>query len=251
MNRRTEGQHGRSPSRGRGRDALRTARLLLGLSLRADRSASEQPSVSVRAVRALERVSPGGAYFICGPSGSGKTTHLRRLVRALRVRGETVIGMTSTPPAAACSKRLIDLGRGLSMQRWLTILAHAGLAEAGLFATRLRDLSTGQQRRAAAACTLARAERSRPRTRLSTTSRKVWIVADELTSGLDRSTALSLAAGLARFIAGTRLGTCPLRLLVTTHDGSFAEAIRPEVEVVCRLNAPAAVFTRSQRRRAS
>lgn len=233
--------------------AIARAQRELGISMSEIERGAGRPGVGVRAVRAIERMPSGGACFICGPSGSGKSTHLRRLVEEIVSRGGTVLelddGEGGRKREGAEDRQLIELGAGLSMRRWLAILSHAGLAEARLFARRLSALSDGQRRRAKVAMLLAKMERRRRR--WSGGARKqhagfagVWIVADELTSGLDRQTAVSLAAGLSRYVGACAGGREPVRLLVTAHDAALGEAVRGCVEIVCRLNAPARVFVR-------
>lgn len=232
--------------------ALARAQRELGISMTEIERGAGRPGVSVRAVRAVERMPSGGACFICGPSGSGKSTHLRRLVDEIITHGGTVLeldGDGAWTCERAADRRVIELGAGLSMKRWLAILSHAGLAEARLFARRLCELSDGQRRRAKVAMLLAKAERRHGRWRAGAREQHagfagVWIVADELTSGLDRQTAVSLAAGLSRYVAACAGGREPVRLLVTAHDEAMGEAVRASVEIVCRLNAPARVFLR-------
>lgn len=234
--------------------ALVRAQLALGLPLIGGTAAGvHQPVVvSAHALRALRRVPLGGACFVCGPSGSGKSTHLREFARQIAGLGGALLvlnGPGSPPRPRAMARRLIELGAGLSLRRWLTILSHTGLAEAGLFARSLCELSEGQLHRAKVAMLLGRAERL-ARRRLRGVKKHppgdpgVWIVADELTTGLDRQTAVSLAAGLSRFVASTATGTSPLRLLVSAHDPALGEALRARVRIVCRLNAPATVLLR-------
>lgn len=248
------------PSRTNARgQALLRAQLALGLPLiNAVELAGHAPRVANRAVRAMSRVPAGGACFVCGPSGAGKSTHLRQFVSQIAADRGTVLELMHTPSTRRASHagdlRLIELGAGLSLHRWLTILAHVGLAEAGLFARRLSELSDGQMHRAKVAMLLAKAERLRRRRQGRAARTRgaadagVWIVADELTSGLDRQTAVALAAGLARYVAASAASADALRLLVAAHDPALGEALRADVEILCRLNAPATVLIRQRRR---
>jgi ABC-type glutathione transport system ATPase component len=234
--------------------ALARAQRVLGLPLTRSADGREhQTCVKVRsaAIRALERVPAGGAYFILGPSGAGKSTHLRRLVQRIKSLGGTVFQLRGNADRLRVrigARPLIELGAGLSTRRWLAILAHAGLAQAGLFARRVDELSQGQLHRAKLAMLLARAARRHSRARRDHRKQHekhgAWIVADELTSGLDRQTAVALAAGLARYVSTTSDHAAPLRLLVADHNENLCEALHASVEVHCRLSAPATVMVR-------
>ncbi|MEZ4448625.1 MAG: ATP-binding cassette domain-containing protein [Nannocystaceae bacterium] len=205
-------------------------------------------------------VRGGRAIAVVGPSGSGKSTLARALVGLevevageLTHRGAPIDGSRGAwarlrrevqlcwqDPSRALDPRRsvdasIDEARHLAgLPRWRADEpARLGLAEElGLAVPHLRarpsELSGGQQQRAA----IARALAAEPKA----------LIADEITSALDRPIARELAGLLARRVAAG------LGLLVITHDLALWPPLCDEVVVlaegrVIERGAPAKLLT--------
>jgi polar amino acid transport system ATP-binding protein len=188
------------------------------------------------------RVGAGEAVAVMGPSGAGKTTLLRCLDGLERADGGTVRvgGDTFAPDAPDYDRAVARVRRrlGLVFQEWhlfphLTVLENVALApvhvagrapeaaardanalldRVGIAAragARPRELSGGEQQRAAIARALALAPEA--------------MLMDEPTSALDGERARSLVALLR--------GLCAegLALLFVTHDEPFARALADRV----------------------
>ncbi|MBL0921678.1 MAG: AAA family ATPase, partial [Phycisphaerales bacterium] len=169
--------------------------------------------------------APSAIALISGPSGAGKSTLLRALPEHLSARALHPIPIDAHFPRPAAVVDLFDS----SLDEALRLLAHAGLAEAALFARTPDQLSDGQRTRLALALALDGA-RQRPRQRCV-------LIADEFLHNLDRPTARSVALTLRRAVRAT-----PNLALVaaTTHDDLTA-ALQPDHHVklnLCSLVAP-------------
>ena len=206
---------------------LRHAAAAFGLWLRPNRSA-ERPRPSRALIRSLVAdLRAGRIICITGPSGAGKSSLLDSVVRAAAEAG---MHCTSADRPRR-PDRLVADALGDSLESALALLADAGLAEASVLARRVRELSVGQKHRLALAQTLDRLPAGG------------IVLCDDFTAPLDRPTACSLAAALARAARRRRLGA----LLASTHD-DIRPYLSPDVLVEIPLDAPAERSLASTRR---
>ncbi len=168
-----------------------------GLAVRRGRGADGMHDGRARrGAAALDALAvAGGLTLLLGPSGSGKTTALRALAARVRRRRGAIVAPSDSRRAKPCA--LIDLLPGPLDER-LGVLASAGLGEAARLARRVGELSEGERARARLAMAMARCAR------LAARGRPCTLLIDEFTSGLDRATAVSLCASLARWCARHR-----------------------------------------------
>ncbi|CAN5759406.1 hypothetical protein BH11PLA1_BH11PLA1_21530 [soil metagenome] len=234
---------------------------LLGLDLLAlaARSAPNTPSArraaAVAATLAAARTladliastnAPRAIVLLVGPSGSGKSTIFRALRLALRQRHLAVI--TPAPArtlAPHAHRRAADLAPFLPVAAWLRLLSAVGLAEAGLLGARLADFSEGQAHRLALALALARAAYTPP-ARPHHAAPRIWIALDEFTSVLDRATARSLAAGLARAARSESIAPNLAGLLLATAHADLEDPLTPDLAVHTRYLGAPRIFTRPE-----
>ncbi len=177
---------------------------------------------------------PGCVVLITGPSGSGKSTALATARRTLRTCAVLVRRDGSPRTLATDSRRMIEMATGVSTRAWLGFLADAGLAEARLLNRRARELSDGQRSRLALALMLAATARVR---------RPTALIVDEFAALLDRATAQSCAASLARAIRRSA-GDAPRSLMIATSHEDLIDALRPDVHVSLDARRPARVHVR-------
>ncbi len=199
----------------------------------AERDARARAAHARYAARALDRaLGRGHVAFITGPSGGGKSTLLRALALRLRARGERVVW---ADPSRLCAgaRPLVDRVPG-PLPAALGHLARAGLAEARLWPRSVRALSEGERARAALARSMALCERAGAAT----------LLADEFCSGLDRATACSVAAALARWARGTG-GRRSVRVVVASAHDDLLEALDPRLLVYVGLPGEAAQLERA------
>lgn len=195
---------------------LRAAAAALGLWLRPQRRrrAPAPPGAVVGAI--VRDLLARRVVLIQGPSGSGKSTLLASVRRAAARRGLRLCA--ADHPRA--EHALVADALGSSLDAAMSLLADAGLAEGALLARRVRELSVGQRHRLALAQAL---DRTRARSA---------IVADDFTATLDRATAHSVSAALARAARRRGVGA----LLATTH-ADLTPFLRPDVLVDAPLDA--------------
>lgn len=200
----------------------RTLTVAAGLGIDADSAAAAHGALARRLAPLAAQVllMPAGAcVLVSGPSGAGKSTLLRLTAVGARRRGVRVV---HTGPLSAAQK-----GRTVAAQRaamplgtWVRLLAAVGLAEARVLITPAGGLSQGQSARlrlALAAARCLRMARAGP----------VLLVADDWCAALDGPAALSLCAGVRRWLAGAG----GVRLLCAATDGTLGAALRPDLHI--------------------
>jgi ABC-type ATPase with predicted acetyltransferase domain len=181
-----------------------------GLAVRHNPGAP-RPTHRVMAVDLLRRLSPGGMALITGRSGSGKSSLLNEVEECARAMGVRVVRAGAEGPEAP----LIDaIDRPLPEA--LRLLAHAGLADATLFARTPAELSEGERARmriARALCDVSRREDS-------------LILIDEFASVLDRTTARCLCHSLRR-----RMRRMSARVVAATAHDDVIAWLSPDVHI--------------------
>lgn len=165
--------------------------------------------------------------LLTGPSGAGKSTLLRALPDHLRKRRIHCIHLDAIPLR---DEALVDLFDS-NLDEALRCLAHAGLAEAALFARPPSQLSDGQRTRLRIALALDLARR-RPREPCA-------ILADEFLHTLDRPTARSVAITLRRAV----LSTTNLSLIAATAHDDMTHPLQPDHHLALDLGDLAAPST--------
>ncbi len=186
-----------------------------------------------RDIAALAASQSPSVILITGASGTGKSTLLRRLRRELRDRGVRCVSPRDVSQRSATT-RVIDLSPRTSPALWLRQLGDAGLAEARLLNRLPRDLSEGQRARLSLAIGLASTRRDR---------RLRALLADEFLALLDRATAMSCAASIARAVR--RDADRPRSLIACTSHDDLAGALCPDMHVHLHPHRPPAVHTRA------
>jgi len=161
-------------------------------------------------------LAPGSSTLIVGCSGAGKTTLLDGAEREARARLWRVVRpeRVRLRRAPAVDQFPRDTPEG-AMRR----LAGAGLGEAMCFVRRPGELSAGQLARLRLAVAMERASRG---------SHDALLLVDAFASGLDRLTAQSLLALLARWAGGPGRR----RALCAASDETLAALAPPEARTV-------------------
>lgn len=194
-----------------GLDGHTRARTLDRLSRLSDRVATE--------------LRPARTLLITGASGAGKSTLLSLLAAAIEARGRHPVWSIRTTDLERRRARAIDLvscacrpsprGRSGSPEheheRGLRLLSRAGLSDARLAVMRACDLSDGERARLALALGMARC----------TDAPGPVLMVDEFGTGLDDTTARSVAHGLARWCAATGASAA-----VVTHREALIGPLR-------------------------
>lgn len=206
------------------------AAMLLGVPIIArtgsarDRHAKLLRACDAAAGEVAASLTNRGVAYITGPSGGGKSTVLRALARQLRARSSRIIRVNHAATSIARSKLPIaHLCLSTPVQRWLSILAAAGLGEPALLPLTPAMLSDGQRHRLALAACMQLALRA---------TTEVWVLCDEFASVLDRPAALGLSATIARW---TRKSESRVRLVVcTAHDD--LRTLEADITVRCGLD---------------
>lgn len=157
-----------------------------------------------------------GLVLFTGPSGSGKS----RLLRAVRHALDTTPRHTADANAPIHHPHLtpIDALTG-PIDRRLALLARFGLAEPRLWPRPIHTLSDGERARFA----LARAVSTLP----DSSAHPPLLIIDELASLLDRNTARSLAATLARWARA--LPPPGVLVLAATAHADMARFLAPDL----------------------
>ncbi len=201
----------------------------LGMGVESTRAVGDQ-----RAARAVVQsaLTPNSISLITGPSGSGKST-LLRTIHALLISGglhcETVDPGASLPRIGCLLDHL-----GHNAHAAARHLSAAGLADATLWARSPAELSDGERARFA----IARAWANLADAPHDTTSgAPAILLIDECASTLDRTTARSACASLAKLAR-----TAPnVSLICATAHADVAQWLAADLEVHCRLAAPARI----------
>jgi ABC-type ATPase with predicted acetyltransferase domain len=153
-------------------------------------------------------LGPGDVVLITGPSGAGKSTLLRAIAAALRERGVKTMTLDELPlPADMPAVDAFDC----PLAEALTLLARAGLSEAGLLVRAPAHFSEGQRFRYRLAHFFA--------------SDADVLVADEFCATLDRITARVVAWQLGKFARASGKSI----LVATTHEDLAAD-LRPTLQ---------------------
>lgn len=157
-------------------------------------------------------LSPGRIVLVTGPSGSGKSSVLRAI--ADEVGGSERVTAARFPR----NRSVVDcVAPNAPMAVALEILTACGLGEPRLWVRRFRDLSDGEQFRAALARAIGRAVRSKT---------SPVIFCDEFTAILHRRIAKGIAYNLRKLV--TRHS---LRLVVATTSDDIAGDLQPDQHV--------------------
>jgi ABC-type glutathione transport system ATPase component len=173
-------------------------------------------------------LQPGQIALFSGPSGCGKSSLLRAAVAGLRALDHhriITLGDIQLP-----DRPLVD-ALDLPVPDALKLLSACGLGEAHLFLRSPTELSEGQRYRfqiAAGLASIVSASRG--------AASANWLVADEFTSSLDRTTAQVLAFNLSRQARKLGVGC----LLATTHEDVAAD-LAPDLWVRPNLDGRMAV----------
>ncbi len=190
-------------------------------------------------------LQPGDVVLFTGASGSGKSSLLREVVRQLDCReGEAPAEPRATeddvsqtrlsrsfalPSDASDPQRLLDLPSlplgtqtivdaiPLPFEDALQLLAMCGLGEAPLLLRTPQELSEGQRYRFSLALAVSR--------------KPQWIVADEFTAVLDRTTAKVIAYNVRRIADRYGVG-----FLLATAQGDVEADLSPDLCVTCDLD---------------
>jgi len=210
-------------------ERLLRACAMFGLRVeRASRAQSLDQALRRRANQAASAIDralePRQVCFITGPSGGGKSNILRALLRRLRIRRAPIVECATSRLTRGPRQPVVDC-LDAPLEETLRALAHAGLAEAMLFARAPDELSDGQRWRLALALAMHDANRrANPRT-------PATLVIDEFAAVLDRTTASTVAATAARWARAASV-----RLVCSTAHDDLAPALRPDLTVTCPLD---------------
>ena len=171
-------------------------------------------------------IRPGDMVFFAGPSGSGKSS-LLQATAALLPRVVSVDDLR-------LPKRCLADALPLPIQAGLELLGTCGLAEARLLVRTPEELSEGERHRFRLALGIARLQSraSRKRQRPENSTRSGWLMADEFTAKLDRTTAKVVAFNLRRLADRIGVGF----LLAGAYDDILAD-LDPDLLVRCELDA--------------
>ncbi|MFG0260114.1 MAG: AAA family ATPase [Phycisphaerales bacterium JB041] len=168
------------------------------------------PSTAVGRVLSL----PGGSVaLVTGPSGCGKTTLLRAVADATHARVVDAARLLQDAPG---DRPVLDLITN-PVSETLRALAAAGLAEPGLWARAVPELSEGQRSRLGLALAIACV---RP-------GERALLVSDEFASTLDRVTARGVARTVRRWASRH---PDVLVLCATAHE-DLAPDLRPDAHL--------------------
>ncbi len=167
----------------------------------------------------LARICASRIVLVTGASGAGKSCRLRGIQHALSTPGASRVHVAEdqvTQKNPRCA--MIDLLEGPIESR-ATTLAHAGLAEPGLWAMPASCLSVGQRARFALAQSMHCAKPGDV------------LIADEFATPLDRANAYSLARTMRRWAINRRI------TLIAASAHEDLEAML-EPELVIDMNTP-------------
>ncbi len=186
-------------------------------------------------------LQPGDVVLFTGASGSGKSSLLREVVRQIgqtsdkwqvpsaKAEGFSPLGTCPLPLATSQPPLLLDLPTlplgnktlvdaiPLPFEEALQLLAMCGLGEAPLLLRTPQELSEGQRYRFALALAVA--------------LKPQWIIADEFTAVLDRTTAKVIAYNVRRIADRYGVG-----FLLATAQGDVAADLSPDLCVTCDLD---------------
>lgn len=187
----------------------------------------------------LTGLLPGSIAVVAGPSGSGKSRTLHALADHLRARNRPspapVVGPGEPPldPATCVIDALAS-----PLDDAIGLLARAGLAEARLFAAPIDQLSEGERHRLSLAVCMERA----------LSHQGTWLLIDECASVLDRQTAASVCATLARWVrrVGVRAG---VRLVCASAHEDLPRLLGADVIVRCAPTGDVSVAGRARTKR--
>jgi len=185
------------------------------------------PRINARAcARRIVRVlAPGQIVLIAGPSGSGKSTTLNELSRIAQTVALRIVRPRPPQPDLPAISQL-----GRDFDDAMSLLARAGLSDAGTIVRPAGELSEGERARLSLAIALGRAR-----------SHDTLLVADEFTSALDATTARSVAISLARWI---RLS--PVRAALAGTRESLIHWLSPDLVLQHDLARDALLVARDQ-----
>jgi ABC-type transport system involved in cytochrome bd biosynthesis fused ATPase/permease subunit len=216
-------------------------------------SAGEQPGLSLpeRVASELDAAAQAGVItLLTGPSGVGKSRVLRSLHARLRTRRQRVAIVHMLRPTP--DRRPLACASSERLDRWLTQLARAGLADAALLPVRACDLSAGQHARLLVARAMLRLTPRAPATPATpATPAKAGpsptLIIDEYASTLDVLTARLLTVSLSRW--SRRAG---VRVIVASVRDELAPALqrdlpRAHLRVVTLTHAGLAPMTQEAR----
>ena len=211
------------------------ASIILGISLatlddagHGSRGAADERPAIAADLSAYVVGNPRSVVLLTGASGTGKSSILAMAKRQLRARG-VLIQRCDASALASEGRRVVEMSPRTSTRAWLRFLADAGLAEARLLNRRARELSDGQRSRLALALMLASAARAR---------RPSVLMVDEFLALLDRTTAMSCAASVARSIRRCNQAPESSLIVATSHD-DLADALRPDLHITLDPRRPA------------
>ncbi len=173
---------------------------------------------------------PGTITLVTGPSGGGKSQLLRAIRHRFLGRVQWVEPDNVELPDEAvidcvCSQlQLGGVGEAddIAVVRALELLARVGLAEAWTYLSRPNELSDGERWRLILALMIARASNA-------ASNAAAVIAMDEFAALLDRVTAIVVARSLRKLV---RRSPTLAAIVVTSHD-DLAQALQPDVTVVC------------------
>jgi ABC-type transport system involved in cytochrome bd biosynthesis fused ATPase/permease subunit len=184
-------------------------------------SAGEQPGLSLpeRVASELDAAAQAGVItLLTGPSGVGKSRALRSLHARLRTRRQRVAIVHMLRPTP--DRRPLACASSERLDRWLTQLARAGLADAALLPVRACDLSAGQHARLLVARAMLRLTPRAAATHAKAGPSPTLII-DEYASTLDVLTARLLTISLSRW--SRRAG---VRVIVASARDELAPALQ-------------------------
>jgi ABC-type cobalamin/Fe3+-siderophores transport system ATPase subunit len=162
------------------------------------RDAARRTGVDALASQLDARLAPGQIAMVRGASGAGKSTLLRAIASRLRSSGGAIVEAVN-PGRAMARRNVIDVLAARDSQVFdaLATLAAAGLADAGISARRVGELSDGERARFAIALAMKRACRS------AAGGGPVTIIIDELAGTLDDATGRGVCMMLSRWVRAT------------------------------------------------
>jgi ABC-type lipoprotein export system ATPase subunit/GNAT superfamily N-acetyltransferase len=176
-------------------------------------------------------VQAGDIVLLTGGSGSGKSSLLRAVGAQLGAIDAWGVELPQVP--------LIEAVPGATLQERLEWLSGCGLGEARLLLRCPDELSEGQRYRFRLALGLSRVVEQG-----QNTQRPRWLMADEFTATLDRTSAQVTAYNLARLARRQQVGL----LLATTHE-DITEDLQPDLLVQCEQSGVVRVQCRRGQRR--
>jgi ABC-type ATPase with predicted acetyltransferase domain len=214
------------------RDALRArfVQRAFGLAPIATPSRAERDAESTRIARhVLSTLAPGAIAFITGPSGAGKSLALRAIARLAGsrnvVRAIDPRRSSRAPSVVSAVARQFRGPLESTTRRAISILSHAGLAEASLLLRHPRTLSDGQSFRLSLAIAMARTQTRTPRS--------PTLLVDEFCSTLDTPTAARVCRTLRRWARLSRA-----RVVVCGARDELMEWLAPDLLIHVRTHAP-------------